>query len=39
MAHNTPDNKVKFSQIFDTSDPADRKTKIVCTLGQVNFYY
>jgi hypothetical protein len=28
-----PDTKVKFSQIFDTSDPADRKTKIVCTLG------
>jgi hypothetical protein len=25
--------KVKFEQIFESQDPAERKTKIICTLG------
>jgi pyruvate kinase len=27
------DTLVRFQQIFETSDPQSRKTKIICTLG------
>lgn len=29
----TPDNRVRYQQIFESSDANSRKTKIVCTMG------
>jgi hypothetical protein len=26
--------RVKFEQIFEETEPSERKTKIICTLGQ-----
>jgi len=33
------DSKIKFEQIFEHININDRRTKIICTLGYLTFFY
>ena len=32
-AQKEAENRIRFNQIFETLNVADRKTKVICTLG------